>query len=132
MIPVSSISNRYNPPGHDRSVKYSPYAVLWLRVITRAAFDFALWKDSSDFRTKKCAIDAERWLFQESAIWHSFDNICDIFHFPKEKLREWARSLTRDQVRKMEFREREGKDPFEPETPVLSLPEQTDTDGDDQ
>jgi hypothetical protein len=92
------------------SEKYLPYRVLWVKVIIRAAFDYTLWKDSKDFKLRRHALDAERWFFSESSLVNSFTKICEVLKIDPEHIRECVRRLTRDQVKKMEFKEREGKD----------------------
>lgn len=90
--------------------RYVPYRVLWAKVIVRAIFDYALWKESKELRLRKCAQDAERWLFYDSALVNGFERICEILQLDKNTIRGYARKFTRDQVRKLEFKEREGRD----------------------
>lgn len=96
-------SNSYNPE------RYVCYRVLWAKVIIRAAYDYALWKDSKDMRLKKFAQDAERWLFESSSLELSFENICFAYDFPIERIRARSRTLTKNDVKKLEFRERHGR-----------------------
>lgn len=105
-------------PGPSRKVpastsynaeRYVPIRVLWAKVIIRAAYDYALWKDSKDMRLRKFAQDAERWLFESSDLELSFENICFAFDFPLEKIRLKTRGLTKQDVKKLEFRERHGR-----------------------
>lgn len=105
-------------PGPSRKVpastsynaeRYVPIRVLWAKVIIRAAYDYALWKDSKDMRLRKFAHDAERWLFESSTLELSFENICFAFDFPLEKIRQKTRGLTKQDVKKLEFRERHGR-----------------------
>jgi len=93
------------------SEKYIPYRVLWVKVIIRAAYDCALWRDSTEFRFRKYAIDADRWFSCESAILpNSFLRICEVLKLDPEMIRKCVKKLTRAQVKKLEFKEREGKD----------------------
>lgn len=89
--------------------RYLPYRVLWAKVIIRATYDYALWKDSPDIRLRTYAQDAERWLFESSDLELSFENICFAFDFPVEKIRQKTRTLTKNDVKKLEFRERQGR-----------------------
>ena len=91
------------------SERYLPYRILWAKVIVRAAYDYALWKDSKDMRLRKFAQDAEHWLFDPSDLDLSFENICFAYDFPVERIRRKTRTLTRDDVKKLEFRERQGR-----------------------
>lgn len=88
-----------------------PYRILWAKVIVRAAYDYALWRTSEDIRLRRFAEDAARWLFEsaDSDMELSFENICFAFDFPVEKIRKKTRTLTREDVKKLEFRERQGK-----------------------
>lgn len=110
--------------------RFSPYRLLWLKVIIRAAYDYALWKESTEYKHRKFADDAEKWLFEESSMEFSFDNICDKFNFPAEKLRSFARNLTKDDVKKLEFRERHGRDPLQSEIADIDIFDNIEDDGD--
>ncbi len=95
--------------------RYVPYRLLWAKVIVRAAYDFALWKDSRDVRLRNYARDAERWLFDEekygsAGFMNSFNRICEVLNIDRQRIRDYAKNLTRDQVKKLEFMEREGRD----------------------
>lgn len=102
------IRKRPEAPGFNPE-RYVPYRVLWAKVIIRAAYDYALWKDSRDLRLRKFAQDAERWLFESSNLELSFENICFAFDFPVERIRRKTRALTKQDVKKLEFRERHGR-----------------------
>lgn len=91
----------YNPE------KFSSVRMLWIKVIVRAAYDYALWKDSKVIGLRKMALDAERWLFEESSLLNSFDTICFYYHLPAKKIRDYARNLTREDVKKLDFLERQ-------------------------
>jgi hypothetical protein len=49
------------------------------------------------------AEDAARWLFAESTLANSLQNICTQYGLPLAKIRFYARNLTREDVRKLEF-----------------------------
>ncbi len=98
-----SSNTSYNPE------RYVPFKVLWAKVIIRAAYDYALWKDSRDIRLRKCAQEAEQWLFDPSPLELGFENICFAFDFPVDRIRHRTRALTRDDVKKLEFLERHTK-----------------------
>lgn len=97
------LSGDFNPE------RYVPYRLLWAKVIIRAAFDYALWKDSKDVRLRKVAEEAGRWLFEPSTLVNSFETICNMFDLPAALLRGYAKKLTREGVKKIEFRERTSK-----------------------
>lgn len=117
------------PPTGYNPERYVPYRLLWAKVIVRAAYDYALWKDSKDTRLRNYAKDAERWLFETSELMNSFDRICEVMDLDRTKIRNYARNLTRDQVKKLEFMEREGRDLVR-EFGFVSSPREPDDDGD--
>lgn len=91
----------------DKAVeRYSRLRALWVRVIIRAAFDLASHKDDRKLMYRKYADDADRWLFQKSHLFNSFVNICAMLDIDPAKFRNWAKGLTKDEVRKMEHMER--------------------------
>jgi hypothetical protein len=88
--------------------RYSPYRVLWIRVFVRAAFDYAQYKQARDIKLRKQSEDAARWLFDDSSLFNGFHNICDQLDLPIELLRKIARKMTKADVKKMEYLERDG------------------------
>lgn len=102
---LESFGTHVNPFEHwsqRTKQRYSPYRTLWLRVIIRAAFDYAQNKTSRDLRNRRVAEEAYRWLFEENHSLFSFQNLCEAYGFPRERLREWARKITKKDVKKME------------------------------
>ena len=106
--------------------RYAAYRLLWVKVIIRAAYDYALWRDAKELRLRKFAQDAERWLFGKSYLMNSFETICSVWYLPASKFRDWAKSLTRDQVKKIEFRERSGREFLEAVLEIASGDPNTD------
>jgi hypothetical protein len=106
-VKKTPLPNSYNPE------RYVPYRLLWAKVIIRAAYDYALWKDSKELRLRNYAQDAEKWLFEPSTLELGFENICFKFDFPIEKIRIRARNLSKEDVKKLEFRERHGREIIE-------------------
>lgn len=96
-------STTYNPE------RYLPYRILWAKAIIRATYDYALWKDSKDLRLRKIAREAETWIFESSDGDLSFESICFAYDFPVERIRQRTRLLTKHDVKKLEFRERQGR-----------------------
>lgn len=87
--------------------RYVGIRVLWFKVIIRAVFDWVSYRDSLKFFQRKLAESAATWLFQESNLFTGFDNICVQLDLAPAKVRKWARSMTKDQVTKMEHLERD-------------------------
>jgi hypothetical protein len=111
--PVPPPARTYRPrrsTSSGSSDPYAPYRLLWVKVIIRAAYDYALWKDSKDLRHRKFAEDARKWLFDPSDLEFGLPNICEIWGFPLEKIRRFARNLTKEEVKKLEFKERQGRE----------------------
>ncbi len=107
--PAPPISRKVPASSSYHQDRYVPYKVLWAKVIIRAAYDYALWKDSKDMRLRKFATDAERWIFESSTAELSFESICSSFDFPVERIRQRTRAMTKEDVKKLEFRERHGR-----------------------
>jgi len=104
---------------HDR---YLWVRLLWGKVIIRAMFDYVLWRDSKDIKLKRCSMEAEKWLFEPSLLHNSLVNICEFISADVEKIRRYARSMTKGDVKKMEHIERECR-------PLLGLPAADDKEG---
>jgi hypothetical protein len=92
------------PDGDDRHVGVK---ALWLKVIIRAVFDWVSYRDSTKPALKKLAENAENWLFNTGRNeFNSLENICEVIDLSASKVREWARTMTKDQVAKIEHLER--------------------------
>ena len=100
--------------------------LLWIKVILRAAYDWVLYRNSRSHISKKIAEDAYRWLFNppkekitiiisgsprtiEQQEFNSLENICDSIDLDVDSVRKFARVLTRDAIKKMEFLDRSTK-----------------------
>jgi len=100
--------------------------LLWIKVILRAAYDWVLYRNSKSHIAKKIAEDAHRWLFNppkekisivignttrlvEHQEFNSLENICDAIDLDVDSVRKFARLLTRDAIKKMEFLDRSTK-----------------------
>lgn len=112
-VPVPTLVRVYRPRKSTSSGpadRYAPYRLLWVKVIIRAAYDYALWKDSKDLRHRKFAEDARKWIFDKSDLENSLAHLCELWGLPLEKIRKFARELTKDDVKKLEFKERQGRE----------------------
>ena len=69
-------------PQHATHDSLTPCRVLWVKSIIRAAYDYALWKDASDLKLRKFAMDAAKWLFEPSSLFNGFENLCFFFLLP--------------------------------------------------
>lgn len=86
--------------------RYAGHKALWMRVIIRAAFDLASYKEDERLALRKYADEAKRWLFDKSFLLNSFENVCQMLNLPPDPIRDWATSLTKEEVQKMEHMER--------------------------
>lgn len=86
--------------------RYSGSKVLWMRVIIRAAFDLASYKNDNRLALRKYADNAHKWLFEKSHLFNSFENICAMLGLNAVPIRNWAASLTKEEVMKMEHLDR--------------------------
>lgn len=93
--------------GSNRTAeRYEGHKALWFRVIVRAAFDLASYKNDTRLKEKKYASDAYKWLFDDSFLFNSFENVCVLLNISPEKTRRWAAGLSKDDVQKIEHAER--------------------------
>lgn len=81
--------------------RFESVRVLWVAVVQRAIFDYVTYKDSTtsrlDFRT------AERFLFSDDG---GLVDLCQVMGWPLQTMRRRAKAMTKNEVRKMDFRER--------------------------
>ena len=103
--PISAFQELVPPPA--LADRYVGIRVLWLKVIIRAVFDWVTYRDSNKLDKKKCADSAQNWLFNENELFNGLDNVCVILELSSERVRVWARSMSKDQVTKMEHLERD-------------------------
>lgn len=103
--PTSLFQETTPPP--QLADRYVGIRVLWLKVIIRAVFDYVSYKDSLKLNQRKVAEAAAGWLFEESELFNGFSNICVQLDLAPVRVRSWARSMTKDQVTKMEHLERD-------------------------
>lgn len=89
--------------------QYVPLKLLWVKVIIRAASDWVLYRESDNINMKRWAVDARKWLFEPSSLFNSLESVCFMFDLELKQVRKFANDLTRDQVKKMEFLERIGR-----------------------
>lgn len=84
-----------------------PVKILWARVILRAIYDYVILKDSTRLKDKREFISVKRWLFEPSNLGNGLENLCIFLKWPAGLIREKALTMTRDDVKKMEFRDRD-------------------------
>lgn len=85
--------------GHYHSIR-----ALWARVIVRAICDYVLLKEARDLKGKRDFRAVNRWIFDENT---GLKGICDLLGWQIEEVRSRALSMTRDEVRKIEHRDRD-------------------------
>jgi hypothetical protein len=106
--------------------EYECLRLLWIKVILRAAYDWVLYRDSKNHITRNKANDAYRWLFNSTTIKKTFkvgkivrtcviqesnslENICDAIDLDIDSVRKFAKRLTRADIKKLEFLDRNTK-----------------------
>ena len=96
-------------PGYDSfdEGKVMPFRILWLLIIRQAIFDYVKWKNSTNINNRRDAEDARRWLFEESDLLNSMKVACQVTGVDKQTIRNTAMKLTPQDIRKMEFQDRE-------------------------
>jgi hypothetical protein len=98
---MSDIEHHY--VGVDR---WGGVRALWCKVIARAIYDWVSYRDSTKLPLRKYADDAYRWLFCESEVFNSFENLCYYLEINPDEVRERACRLDRTQVAKLELLDR--------------------------
>jgi hypothetical protein len=97
--------------GPSPEMRYSGVRALWLKVVLRAIFDWVTYRDSTKLMQRKLADNAYTWLFKPSHLFNSFENICRYLDIDADTVRERAQSMTRRDIAKIEYLEREGEGP---------------------
>lgn len=87
--------------------RYAWVKLLWRKVIVRAIYDYVLWKDIPKTRKRHDAQDAARWLFEPSELNNSLEQICLIADVDIGKIRAYAKTATKAEVKKLEHIERD-------------------------
>lgn len=85
----------------------NPVKTLWARVIIRALYDYVNLKDSSKLKDRREFETVRKWLLEPSDLSNGLENLCRFLNWPVGMLRARVLAMTRDDVKKMEFRERE-------------------------
>jgi hypothetical protein len=84
--------------------RYDPVKLLWAQVLKRALFDYVILQGSRDLKDRRLFLSAKNWLFSED---FGLSDICKMLDWPKEKIRRRAEEMTKKDIKKMEFRERD-------------------------
>lgn len=90
-------------PNNDR---YEGVRILLMKVIVRAMFDLASYKNHPNQEKRKEAESARKWLFDPSDYENSFENICMMLSLSPRKIRDRAANMTKADVAKIEFKDR--------------------------
>lgn len=90
--------------GMQHEESFHSYRALWARVIIKAICDYVIWEGCRTLKEKRDRKNVERWLFENNT---GLGGICEQLGWPIDMVRERARTMTRDEVRKIEHRERE-------------------------
>lgn len=85
----------------------NPVKILWARVVLRAIYDYVILKDAKKLKDRREFDTVRKWLFEPSNLGNGLENLCRLLNWPVGLIREKALGMTRDDVKKMEFRERE-------------------------
>jgi hypothetical protein len=89
------------------SDRYVGYRVLWLKVIIRSVFDWVTYRDNLRMEKRKYAESAYTWLFESNNLINGFESVCCMLDLSPSRVRTWAKSMSKDQVMKMEHLERD-------------------------
>jgi len=91
-------------PYRHQEERYNSVRVLWAQVLKQAVFDYVKFKSSSGLKDRRDFRTAERWLFSDdSGLVHA----CQMLGWPLQSLRSRIQDMTKKDIRKMEFRDRD-------------------------
>lgn len=93
-------------PCRDNDDRYAGIRLLLMKIIIRAMFDYASYKDHPRLERRKEAESARKWLFEKSHYPNSFENMCLMLNLNPKKIRERAAVMTKEDVAKIEFKDR--------------------------
>ena len=93
-------------PARENDDRYAGVRILLMKVIIRAMFDYASYKDHPKLDKRKDAENARVWLFERSEHPNSFESICLALSLQPRKIRDRARTMTKEDVAKIEFKDR--------------------------
>jgi hypothetical protein len=88
---------------------YWPIRALWARVLVKAICDFVVFKEAKTLKGRREFKKVEQWLFGEDT---GFLSVCEAVGWSPLRIRAKATTMTKDEVRKIEHRDRD---------PVMSL-----------
>jgi hypothetical protein len=83
---------------------YLPVKALWAKVVVKAICDFVMFQDADTLRGKREFLRVKEWLFGKDT---GFTGVCETIGWLPEMVRERALSMTKDEVRKIEHRDRD-------------------------
>lgn len=129
VIPVSLQREAAPTPVDDR---YAGVRALWIKVIIRAVFDWVAYRDSSRIFQRKLADSAHSWLYRPSELFNSFENVCHMLDIDPNRVREWASTMSKDQVAKIEHLERYPSAGRDVEPALISLVDRMLTEGEEE
>ncbi len=116
-------STAWSPAYYEE--KYQQVKALWIFVTVRAAYDYALGRhEVADVKKVKEARTASQYLFDEGG---GLEEIAEVFDLPLEKIRKWAKDLTKNDLTKIEIFERRGGGNF-----LAKISELAGSDGNDK
>jgi hypothetical protein len=83
--------------------------LLLASIIRRAAYDIALYKNSTALPKKRLYIDALAWMLQDDDGFTSFCNICMLLDRDPDTIRKESLKLTRKDVKKIDMVDTHGR-----------------------
>ncbi len=81
-----------------------PIYTLWARVLVKAICDYAVYREAKTLKGKREFKKVEQWIFGEDT---GFLVVCEIVKIPPQMARHRASTMTKDEVRKIEHRDRD-------------------------
>lgn len=120
LLVPKKVEEGYPESTYQSEDRYVGTRALWLKVIIRAVFDWVSYRESTDLQKLKLAESARNWLFEKSELFNGFENVCFQIDLAPEKVRTWARSISKEQVAKIEHLDRDSGGQSAVEVKLLS------------
>lgn len=94
----------YRPSPTYVAEHYWPIQALWARVLVKSICDYVVFKEATTLKGKREFKKVAWWLFGEET---GFLSVCEAVGWPPAMVRKRALSMTKDEVRKIEHRDRD-------------------------
>lgn len=95
----------YKPLPSYNAEHFWPIWALWARVIVKAVCDYANFREAKTLKGKREFVKVSSWIFGGEET--GFLEVCEVVGWQPKMVRDRARAMTKDEVRKIEHRDRD-------------------------